>query len=1161
MKVLRLFVFFCLMLASFYGSAQDNTYTATYNDYSLDYHKINDICERWKEAPDDVDLLNEITNLLITLDNEHQSKLLSYFVREMPPILQNINDEALFKSYFTLLHDLVVSLLDYDERLTAMSMGRSVCWYRKSTSNDINEIRFLVFSRLDIATTLDSYITGQKFVKENKFVIPTWGLNALHYLENEFYGKDVFIKSIDPIPDDVLERLFVAFDDYSHYAIGVDPQYEVFNLIRAAYKNGAHRLIADNAEDIMRLISIVFPSVSSMTNDVTTFVRVAYFNLGLNIANLQELQHKIDKERHKHEVIDLYYAHMDVAVPSMENVIKDYEAHCERLSEAGCDFAEYWPWEWSGEISEKQKALWQEHTRFTIEFLRNIWQVFSISTYPEKDFEMIKNFLAMETLHQFIEVSLYLATIYYWEIPAVALEIIDRTMPICNTISYTPNGLADVASLYLNLGRMDEVKQFADNIFIPVFDQYDVSLEVPEYYAGGLHQLALVASILAELDGDIYKEKSRTYADQCLAHYENLSEQDLYEVALLLAGAYGSLEQYDISHQIVDKMISMTQDEHILSYLYLVKANNNYEMGNYGEAVTNLKKYYKIYPSDLSFSTVGNASMLKCAALAGDRELFRFFASEYITVLLEEINGNLLLMGVDQRDKFWNRTLTYHKDVVDTYRAISDPKDIETMARLFYDYSLIAKGILLGVNTQIDKYIKNHPDSTVRALYNQYLDLAMVKENQAIQSDLSSVVMSAGNAFDYLEQDIMSVLRSEGKVEFSYYTWQDVQARLDKNSVAIEFVRMQGEENDEARYVALLLRKGWKSPRIVELCSETQLMPYIHKDRRKSQRVYNTFGNTELYNLVWQPLTQYIKEGETVYFSVDGMLNLVNIEVLHSAGDNRLCDDVYDLHRLSSTRQLCISDDDGENHNASLFADLNYHMNAAERRDAIQNDYTSIDGDDVTLGRAAAGSVPRDSLPQSRIMINIVDSLLQCGGYRPTVYLGNEGVESTFKSLSGREIGVMHLYTHGFYIEGTTEYQVTEEELSPMMRAGLVMSGSPDMSLINGEDGLLLAREVADMDLSSVDLLFLSACETAQGEVTSDGVFGIQRGFKQAGVETIIMTLWEVNARMSEFLVESFYRYYTSGMSKREAFKQAREDTRNHPQYANSDWAAYIMID
>ena len=46
MKVLRLFVVFCLMLASFYGSAQDNTYTATYNDYSLDYHKINDICAK-----------------------------------------------------------------------------------------------------------------------------------------------------------------------------------------------------------------------------------------------------------------------------------------------------------------------------------------------------------------------------------------------------------------------------------------------------------------------------------------------------------------------------------------------------------------------------------------------------------------------------------------------------------------------------------------------------------------------------------------------------------------------------------------------------------------------------------------------------------------------------------------------------------------------------------------------------------------------------------------------------------------------------------------------------------------------------------------------------------------------------------------------------------
>ena len=145
-------------------------------------------------------------------------------------------------------------------------------------------------------------------------------------------------------------------------------------------------------------------------------------------------------------------------------------------------------------------------------------------------------------------------------------------------------------------------------------------------------------------------------------------------------------------------------------------------------------------------------------------------------------------------------------------------------------------------------------------------------------------------------------------------------------------------------------------------------------------------------------------------------------------------------------------------------------------------------------------------------------------------------------------------------MEGITEYQSNDTELSPMMRSGLVMAGSPDISLNSDNDGLLLAREIADMDLSCVDLVFLSACQTAQGEITSDGVFGIQRGLKQAGVDTIIMTLWEVNAVMSLYLVEEFYKaLVVPGTTKREAFTTARNKAREL--YPNYDWAAYIMLD
>lgn len=98
------------------------------------------------------------------------------------------------------------------------------------------------------------------------------------------------------------------------------------------------------------------------------------------------------------------------------------------------------------------------------------------------------------------------------------------------------------------------------------------------------------------------------------------------------------------------------------------------------------------------------------------------------------------------------------------------------------------------------------------------------------------------------------------------------------------------------------------------------------------------------------------------------------------------------------------------------------------------------------------------------------------------------------------------------------------------------------------------------MDLSSVDLLVLSACQTAGGEIQEDGVFGLQRGFKQAGVGTIVMTLWPVNSVMTQSLMTGMYDNLTKGQDVREAFYNARTQVRKQYKKA-SDWGAFIILD
>ena len=99
------------------------------------------------------------------------------------------------------------------------------------------------------------------------------------------------------------------------------------------------------------------------------------------------------------------------------------------------------------------------------------------------------------------------------------------------------------------------------------------------------------------------------------------------------------------------------------------------------------------------------------------------------------------------------------------------------------------------------------------------------------------------------------------------------------------------------------------------------------------------------------------------------------------------------------------------------------------------------------------------------------------------------------------------------------------------------------------------------MDLRDADLVVLSACETGAGDITGEGVFGLQRAFKQAGVKTIIMSLWKVSDPATQMFMSEFYaNWLDRKQSKREAFRNAQNAVRAHytePYY----WAGFVMLD
>ena len=94
----------------------------------------------------------------------------------------------------------------------------------------------------------------------------------------------------------------------------------------------------------------------------------------------------------------------------------------------------------------------------------------------------------------------------------------------------------------------------------------------------------------------------------------------------------------------------------------------------------------------------------------------------------------------------------------------------------------------------------------------------------------------------------------------------------------------------------------------------------------------------------------------------------------------------------------------------------------------------------------------------------------------------------------------------------------------PGLLSGLALAGANRPLEPGQDDGILTATEVAELDLSGVALVALSACETGLGQSAGgEGLLGLQRAFQEAGVGSVVASLWSVDDAATRALMERFY--------------------------------------
>lgn len=486
-----------------------------------------------------------------------------------------------------------------------------------------------------------------------------------------------------------------------------------------------------------------------------------------------------------------------------------------------------------------------------------------------------------------------------------------------------------------------------------------------------------------------------------------------------------------------------------------------------------------------------------------------------------------------------------------------------------YDNTLLLKGLLLQSTTAMREAILSSEDAELVEQYDKWIDLkTAIADAYAKGTDTEALEKEANG----LEQELV-----KKSSEFDAFqtgkmrTWEDVKGKLDENEAAIEFIRVPlelGSDNSPIIYSALLVKSDSKQPQLIDLCTEEDLESIIGKVRANNhtfvKEVYGTTSSEDqtLSKLIWQPLQKDLEGIEKLYFAPDGLLHKVAFSAIKTDKEYYLSDK-FELVQMGSTAELLSDEpfDFAANNVATLFGGVKYSTDTSEH----------------VIWNYLPGS-----LKETEAIKGIISQDMKVN-----YYVGLDATEGQFKEMANQS-NILHIASHGFFypdpevIRQEVKVEMDEEELSfrggasnygiwnfvnnenPLMRSGLAMAAANDAwqrsVFATGEDGVLAAQEVSNLNMNNTELVVLSACETGLGDIRgTEGVYGLQRAFKMAGVRYLIMSLWQVpDAETAEFMT-LFYQKLFELKDIRKAFTKAQSTMR--AKYDPYYWAAFVLVE
>ena len=408
--------------------------------------------------------------------------------------------------------------------------------------------------------------------------------------------------------------------------------------------------------------------------------------------------------------------------------------------------------------------------------------------------------------------------------------------------------------------------------------------------------------------------------------------------------------------------------------------------------------------------------------------------------------------------------------------------------------------------------------------------------------------------------------------------WREIRKVLKEGEAAVEVLRFRvynpadgGEFTDEIRYAFLVVTaETAEHPAIILLENGNFLESKYLKNYRNS--IQFMLSDAYSYPYYFQPLAEHLKKkGITrVYFSPDGVYNQININSIENPETKRYLIDEFDIRFVTNTRELTEATIPGNNYQPPVLIGFpKFNLDTTELHSTSHLKNITRGGGSISrtwrggLLRYVRGESGITQLPGTQAEIEKIAGLFD---EKSRVYVTSQASESTAKKIHNPRI--LHIATHGYFLQDETpgENKSSGYIASPLLNAGLILAGAENFlktgAPLNeaGDDGILTAFEAMNLSLDGTQLVVLSACETALGDVQNgEGVYGLQRAFKLAGARNIVMSLWNVDDEATQQLMTLFYQEMLKTGDQHQAFRMAQQKIKEKYQ-SPFYWGAFIMM-